>query len=179
LQDRTKWAIFLFSVAASSGCQHWPDSYAPPAQRAFLPAEQPRARTMVRMDDVDLDDFVVRDVWSGDGDAQWRWSFANPSFQFTLEPAVRYRSVLEFAVAENTFSTTGPVTVAFSVNGHALAENRYDKAGRYRFEQAVPGAWIEAGKKAVLAASVSPVFTSSDKKHFGIILIRAGFEPVP
>ena len=83
---------------------------------------------------------------------------------------------VDFSIAEATFRETGPVSIAFSLNGKLLEKLRYENSGEKRFEKSVPDGWVKRGENATLAFEIDPVYVSpTDGARLGVILTRAGF----
>jgi hypothetical protein len=130
------------------------------------------------MSDLDADDYIKGGVAKGDSGAAWRWSYETPTFHFRLKSGVRYRAVLDFAVADSTFRTTGPVNISFFVNSQLLAKSIYGKSGNYRFESSLLPSEMTMGGDTTLSADISPVWVSpTDGVKLGVILKEAGFLP--
>jgi hypothetical protein len=128
------------------------------------------------MSEQDADAHIVRDVSPAAEGAAWRWTFQRPELRFWLEETTRQKLVADFAIATDTFKATGPVTVTFFVNGKPLGRQRCPQAGPYRFEKAVPAAWLSTDDVTLVAAEADKLWTSpADGVRLGFILSRMGF----
>lgn len=154
-----------------------PDGVPPPFQRRLPPGPEPRpVGAIVTMSEQDADAHIVRDVSPAAEGVAWRWTFQRPELRFWLEETTRQRLIVDFAIAEDTFKSTGPVTVTFFVNGKTLGRQRCPKAGLYHFEKPVPAAWLRADDFTLVAAQADKLWTSpADGARLGFILSRAGF----
>ena len=163
-----KWCSLL--ALALTSCSENPAWYPLPPQRESIQNAPP---AFIQMNDPAADKRIVSDVRGLEG--TWRWSGKRPTFRFpasTVEPA---RAVVEFAIAGETFKTTGPLTLTFLVNGTAVDSVRYAKPGNYRFEKPVT---LSTAEPNTLAIDIDKVWTSpTDGTQLGIILSAAGFLP--
>lgn len=131
---------------------------------------------VIAMSEPDADAHIVRDVSPAAEGAAWRWTFQRPELRFWLEQTKAQKLVADFAIAEDTFKSTGPVTVTFFVNGNLLGQQRCPQAGPYRFEKAVPAAWLRTDDFTLVAAQADKLWTSpTDGARLGFILNRIGF----
>ncbi|MBZ5606826.1 MAG: hypothetical protein LAP38_01100 [Acidobacteriia bacterium] len=172
---RTLTAILLLALCA---CERLPDSYPPPEQRQ--PAEDSRLAVqdmLLEMDSPSLSEHIVKDVY-GKGDASWRWTGQEPTFKVLAYSAVNIKLSADFAIWAPGFKQTGPLELAFLVNGHVLDTVRYTSPGQKHFEKAVPQDWLRTDIESTVAIRVGKLYVSpSDGAKFGIILTRIGFAP--
>ncbi len=149
-------------------------SYPPPLQRHF--GQPAGAVTFIEMDDVRAPVFVaggIRGTVEGTG---WRWTRERPELRFMLDRTEGWKVALDFSLPDANFRDTGPVTVAFYVNGELLERVRFTTAGDKHFEKAVPAAWLKSGDLNLISAEVNPVWVSPDDgAKLGMVLHRAGF----
>jgi hypothetical protein len=171
---RSRLIIPSLAVLASS-CQNMPEPYAPPVQRQ--PFEDGRPHRMTRIvstSDGDWMQHVVQDVAPGEP-SPWKWTGQKPTVKVVTRTNQGIRYMIDFSLAEVTMKTTGPVTMTFLVNDHALDSIRYTKSGDYHYEKAVPPEWIEPLKDTLLAASIDKVWVApADGAKLGFILTRIG-----
>ena len=146
-----------------------------PAQRSLDLGPDPGGlRPIVRMDDPDADEYLVRDISPERGVT--RWAFRQPEVRVRVADTHHLKFTIEFAIPEVTFRVTGPVTVFCNVNGTRLAQIRCEHAGDYRLEQAVPEGWLEAGKPVRLSFEANPRWVSpEDGAQLSFLLRSAGF----
>lgn len=168
---RAPAAALALSLTA---CHSLPPAYAPPAQRDPLPEFRPyRVSRLVRMSDADAPSRVAADILGVPAD--WSWTGPRPTVKITLRGTHNVRYVIDFAIADATFSTTGPVTVRFFVNGHTLDTVRYTAPGPQRFEKPVPEEWLTPGEELLVGAEIDKVWVSpTDGVALGFILTRIG-----
>ena len=169
-----RWSLPV--MLALSACARYPESYAPPDQRPNF--EDPeRWERVIHMIDVDAPDHFVADITDPLA-TNWRWTGKRPMVHLNI-PAQTYptqsrlRYNIEFAIPQETFRWTGPVTLTFLVNGHALDMQRYDAVGSYQLEKDVPPNWIARGGDVRLGAEIDKVFSSTGRTY-GFLLIAIG-----
>ena len=125
------------------------------------------------MTDGDVMEHVVSDVMRPvDG---WSWTGKHPVVKLVPKLDRNIQMVVDLAVADATFKSTGPVAITFEVNGHALETVRYDKPGPHQYIKDVPEEWIEPGQETLLGATIDKVWTSpGDGAKLGFILTKIG-----
>ncbi len=69
----------------------------------------------------------------------WRWAGKRPTLRFRVPSSERLSFTADLTIPELTFSDTGPVTILFVVNGHALDSVRYDTPGAEAFFESSSG----------------------------------------
>ncbi len=152
-----------------------PEPYAPPVQRQ--PFEEGRPHRMLRIvstSDGDWTSHVVQDIPPSEP-GPWKWTGQKPTIKVVARTNQGLRYVIDFSLAEATMKVTGPVTITFLVNDHALESVRYTAPGEQHFEKAVPPEWIEPMKDTLLAASIDKVWVApADGAKLGFILSRIG-----
>ena len=129
---------------------------------------------MVNMTDGDWMAHVVQDIAPGEP-AAWKWTGQKPTVKVVARTNQGLKYIIDFSIADATLKATGPVTLTFLVNDHALDSVRYTKSGDYHYEKAVPPAWVEPLKDTVLAAAIDKVWVApADGAKLGFILTRIG-----
>jgi hypothetical protein len=173
-------AVLLLTMLALNACQRSSGdlAYSLPEQRpTFFDPEAERETRVLMMTDIDAKDHFVRDI--GDKlEGSWRWCTKRPTVR--LQPASSDANYfIDFSIPEATFTQTGPVTVTFLVNDRVLAKQRYNAAGRYKFEQKVPADWIRIEGDTTVAAEIDKVFHSAqDQRDYGFILVSLGLSKI-
>ena len=162
----------LLLTVLLSGCDRLPESFPPPAQKASLEISGGLAHD-VNMSDPDAD------VYLGQGFRQksegpWRWAHEHPVLRFYLPPLGRAKFTMAFALPEQTFRLTGPVTLTISVNGRVLDRARYDKPGGQQYTHEVPAEFLKQGINLV-AIEPDRVAEPNPGEKLSFVLIRAGF----
>lgn len=168
--------LFIASIAVLvSSCQNMPEPYAPPVQRQPFEEGRPhRMQRMVSMSDGDWLSHRVQDLPSSEP-SPWKWTGQKPTIKVVPRTNQGLRYVIDFSIAEATLKDTGPVTLTFLVNDHALESVRYTAPGDYHYEKAVPPGWVEPQKDTLLAASINKVWIApADGAKLGFILTRIG-----
>jgi hypothetical protein len=129
---------------------------------------------IVNMADDDWATHMVQDLPPGPL-SPWKWTGPKPTIKVMVRTNQGLRYVIDFSVAEATLKDTGPVTLTFLVNDHALESVRYAAAGDYHYEKAVPPEWVEPLKDTTLGAAIDKVWVApSDGAKLGFILTRIG-----
>jgi hypothetical protein len=169
-------AFVLFaSVIFLSGCDRLPESYPPPAQRHPVATYIPGPETMmVDMSDPDANLHIVKDIYNSSG-ASWRWSDQNPTVKTLASSTEHLKFRADFAIWADSFKITGPLEIAFLVNGKPLDKVRYTSPGEKHFEAPVPDDWLSADAETTLSLFVDKLYVApTDGKTFGVILVRMG-----
>ena len=167
--------LILSGVIFLSSCQNMPAPYAPPVQRQPFEEGRPhRMSRMVEMNDADSTAHFVEDI-AGGAPAPWRWTGQKPTVKVTPRTNQGLRYIIDFVLPEATMKVTGPVTLTFLVNDHALDSVHYTKFGEYHYEKAVPPEWVEPLRDATIAAEIDKVYVApADGAKLGFILTRIG-----
>ena len=161
-------------VLTLTGCQDIPPAYSLPEQRPSFEGYKTHSARVINMGDADAPLHFVRDI-SGELNGSWRWSLERPAVSIRVRSRENLKYKIDFTLPEITFKGTGPVTIAFSVNGHTLERLHYGRFGDQHFEKAVPPEWLEVGQEAVVGAEIDKLWTSPlDGKKFGFIITRIG-----
>jgi len=169
----TRLVAALLALALCS-CRSLPQEYPPPEQRPSFEGYRLPAGRIVNMDDPDAALHFVRDISPGLA-ANWRWTDQRPAVRIRVRAVENLKYTIDFTLPEATFKDTGPVTVTFTVNDHALDHVRYAAAGSRHFEKAVPADWIALNKDAIVGVEVDkPWISKEDGVHLGLILTRIG-----
>ncbi len=157
-------------------CERLPESFPPPEQRQLPEGSNPAVEDMmIDMDSPGASDHIVKDVYAP-GDAPWRWTGQEPTFKVLVFSTANVKLIADFALWDEGFRQTGPVELAFLVNGNVLETIRYTAPGQKHFEKAVPQDWLRTDVESTIAVKISKVYVSpKDGTKFGIILSRIGF----
>ena len=121
-----------------------------------------------------VEQHFVRDIAAGKADS-WRWSGANPTVKVHVVYADGVKYHLDFAIADDTFKRTGPVTLTFQINGKTFKTERFDTPGHRVWEAAVPYGFLNSGEDNTLGVLVDPVWMAPmDGSKLGIIILNIG-----
>lgn len=174
---RTKDLSALGLLLLLAGCVSIPDSYAPPIQRQpVYGPEGTELKPYVAMNDPYAELHIAGGVSKALEGGTWRWTSEKAELKFAPAVHTNQKLRVEFAVAENTFPSTGPITLTLTVNGKALDKVRYDSAGQKRFEKPVPSAWMLPSLENFVVIEVDkPWVSPKDGAKLGVILLGAGF----
>jgi hypothetical protein len=164
----------LLSLAA---CDRPPESYAPPEQRHPVEGYNPGPDAMmVEMNQPDANLHIVKDIY-GPSDPSWRWTSQNPTVQLLVLSTENLKFNADFAIWDEGFKTTGPVEIAYLVNGRPLDKIRYTTPGVKHFEKPVPPDWLSVDADTTLGMSIDKVsIAPKDGVKLGLILVRLGFK---
>ena len=149
--------------------------YSPPAQRHPADVLALPWSTIVNTDDPGADFHFVKDIEASSG-ASWRWTRQEPTIKILLPAVDAVKLVVDFSLWEGTFRFTGPVDVAFSVNGRLLERRHFDSPGLKHFEKPVPPEWLSLQSDTTASAHIDPIYTDKETgAQYGFILTRIGF----
>jgi len=159
-----------FAIAA---CDRAP-WYAVPEQSPSFDDFPSHAARAVEMADPDVDPLFVRDILPK-GDAPWRWAGQRPALNIRVRSDENLNYTVDFTLPEITFKDTGPVDIAFTVNGRLLGRVRYTKPGPEHFEKAVPRNWLTIDTYAIVGAEIDKLWTDPGSgQKYGFIITRMG-----
>lgn len=131
---------------------------------------------MVSMGGASADPFIVKDIYGG-GKIPWRWTKQEPTVRVLVLSADHIKFSTDFALWNDAFKISGPVTISFLVNGKLLDKIRYTTPGDKHFEKPVPADWLADGNEATVGLSIDKLYTApADGAKFGVILTRLGLE---
>jgi hypothetical protein len=170
--------LTLCCLAASVGCHRWPEWYALPEQRpAFTGYEpSPVVSRLFKISDPNVAEYLVKDVAGGTEGGAWRWVFKRPEFRFLISDHRDLRFFMEFALPDQTFKQTGPVTFSIFINEKPFKKLRFTKPGQLRLEEPVPMALLKPYAVNHVRIEVDPVWVApGDGAQLGFILASAGF----
>jgi hypothetical protein len=169
--------VLLCSVLFLAACDRPPESYAPPEQRHPVEGFNPGPEAiMVEMNDPDASLHIVKDIY-GQSDPSWRWTAQNPTVQLLVVSTEKLRFHADFAIWDEGFKTSGPVEIAYLVNGKVLDKIRYTTPGQKHYDKPVPADWLSADTDTTLAMSLDKVnIAPRDGAKLGVILLRMGFK---
>jgi hypothetical protein len=168
----------LLCLLAAAGCRRAPEWYSMPEQRPPFTGDEPSpvAGRMFRVGDPNAASYLVKDVPNGPEGAPWRWVYERPEFRFLITDPHDLSFFMEFALPEETFKQTGPVTFSLFINGKAFTKLRFTKPGQLRLEEPVPPELLKADALNDVAIEVNPVWVApADGAKLGFILSSAGF----
>jgi hypothetical protein len=131
---------------------------------------------MVDMSDPDASLHVVKDIYAP-ANPSWRWTSQNPTVKLLLFSTENLKFNADFAIWDDGFKTTGPVEIAYQVNGKLLDTVRYTTPGVKHFEKSVPPDWLSVDADTAVGMSIDKLYVAPrDGVKFGVILTRLGFK---
>jgi len=151
-----------------------PEAYAPPDQMAPITMTRSyRITHVINMDDGDAESHFVKDIRGLNGN--WRWTGKRPTIRVPVRSADNLHLVMDYAIADATFKTTGPVKIVIYVNDKVAAARTHSEPGQQHFDFPLPPGTVEANKDAVIAVEIDKVWVSpTDATELGFILSRIG-----
>ncbi|MEO7144197.1 MAG: hypothetical protein ABI165_11935 [Bryobacteraceae bacterium] len=169
--------VALLLCLLLSACQNWPDSYPPPAQSPRVdPPPITAEPSIIDLGAPDTDSHIVRDVWVGRSQSPWRWTEKRPLLKLQLHGTVGLKFIVDYSVPEATFKDTGPVHIAFFVNGRMLATVAVENPGRKYFEKPAPESWLHPAAENTVGAEIDKLWTDPLRHDkYGFILSEIGF----
>jgi hypothetical protein len=173
---RTRYGLVVAVLLGLSACSESPTGTSPPPQRESEQPEQLAPVLMVDMNNPAANRAIVQDIPSTVA-ASWRWTLKRPTVRVHPPANGNYIYHIDFAIAENTFQATGPVTLTFFVNDHVIGKERYTTPGVKSFDAPVPAGVLHPGTDNLLSAEIDKVYVAPrDKAHLGFILVRMGLK---
>jgi len=170
--------LILPCLLVSAGCRRWPEWYAPPEQRKPFTGEEPKPvfNQMFKSGDVNVDQYLVKDVALAPVGTAWRWVFKRPEFRFLINDHRGLRFFMDFAIPEQTFKQTGPVTFRIFINEKLMKKVRIGQPGQMHLDEPVPSELLKPYAVNNVAVEVDPVWVApTDGAKLGFILAGAGF----
>jgi hypothetical protein len=170
--------LFILLAGALCSCERYPESYPPPEQRHPVEGLNPDpASMMVEMSAPDASWHFVKDIEPGSTGDQWRWTKQNPSLKILATTTQNLKLRVDFALWDVAFRQTGPVDLAFLVNGRTLDKIRYTSPGQKHFEKPIPPEWLTTDVECIVSIAIDKLYIApQDGEKFGFILSRIGFE---
>lgn len=158
------------------GCTNIPDSYAPPVQRHPVSGpDTSHLKHFIAMNDPAAEDHFLADIGPLES-GSWRWTRQHPTLRFVVPDPKGLKLSVDFSLSSDTMKETGPITIAYFVNGRALDTVRYEQPGGQHFEKAVPVDWLTGSEDVVVKLALDKVYTApADGAKLGVTLVRAGF----
>ena len=148
-----------------------------PAQRPAVAGEDPPSfGSYVHMNDRMLADYLVSGVTDGAPTDSWRWTNKKPTFRFKLTKVTGMRFEANYTISNATLTTTGPVVITWTVNGHVLGSVSESKDGYRKFSKPVPAEWLVPNGENLVSGEVDKVWVSPDDgAKLGFIISDLGF----
>ncbi len=136
---------------------------------------------MVDMSDPDASLHIVKDIY-GRSDPSWRWTGQDPTVQLLVLSTEKLKFSADFAIWDDGFKTTGPLEIAYLVNGRVLDKVRYAAPGVKHFEKPVPADWLSVDADTTIGMSVDKLYVAPRdgnqvRRDFGAHGIQAMMGP--
>ncbi len=170
----------LGCILALTGCS--PNvHFAPPLQKALPQGpERPVVQPVIEMSDLRAEAFVIQDVFTLDGSKEFAWTGRRPRLRVWLDDAKVRVFRMRIAVPEETFSSTGPLTVSILVNGQQIAAPRFEQPGLHDYSCPVAEALLKKTSPAIVGFDIEPVFLDPrTHKEWGVLLYSIGLPRAP
>lgn len=130
--------------------------------------------SFIEMDDLVVDDYVVKDISSERGFR--RWAFLHPQLRFRVTETAGLKFAAELTVPIVMYKVAGPVAVESPVNGQLLGKLRCDHPGDFQLLRAVPKGIVKAGELIRLTFEANPRWIApEDGARLSFLLRSAGF----
>jgi hypothetical protein len=174
---RPRYVLLAFlSLLLAAGCTRAPESYPPPTQRSLHLEPWEVDPPFVKIDAVDVQEYVVKDINPALGGGGWCWTFERPELKFILNCIERQKFAADFAVVAATLTQTGPVTISCWINGRLLGKMYCPTPGDRHFEKPVPASWLSTEEYTRVVIQADKLFIAeSDGAKLGFTLHSAGF----
>ena len=171
--EMRQWPALLLVVIAA--CTNMPEPYRPAMRRQPMAGPDiTHLKHFVPMSDPYAQDHILQDVSMHLEPAGWRWTGKRPTFRMVLPSTNKLRLLAEFWLNDEGLKTTGPLTIAFSVNGKLLDKAAYSSPGSQKFEKAVDASWLRANDDTIVTMDLDKTWRSGDRE-LGVQLFRIGF----
>jgi len=160
----------------AASCGRHPGAYAVPEQRSLDLGPDPAGIVaFVTMADPAADDYIVRDISRERG--SFRWALLHPELRFRVPRSSNLQFTAELAVPEVTFKVTGPVNIAYAIDGKMLGSVRCDHPGKYEVAKPVPEAWLQPNQYIHVTFEADRQWVSPDDgARLSFLLFQAGFQ---
>lgn len=160
-------------------CVSAPESYSVPPQHQTLPKGPEASRPVepslddsVRADEAGAESYFVKDVKPPEGGA-FRWTFAEPELRFFIKNPEDRLFRLAFGINDRTFRDTGPLRIAFLVNGRELDRTTWNSFGDHVYEKPVPPDWLKGWDENRISIRILNPWKAEDGVRLGILLQSA------
>jgi hypothetical protein len=159
-------------------CAHDPDSYPPPEQRVPEPGANPQPQSMiVDMSDPDAPLHFVKDIDVETPSTLWRWAGPEATLKILALATQNLKLRVDFSLWTEGMQQTGPVELAFFVNGKQLDKLKYATPGYKHFEKRIPSDWLNTDLESTVTITIDKMYVAPDGKKFGFIISSIGFAP--
>ncbi len=120
---------------------------------------------------------LLHDFMEQDERAERRWTFERPALLFAVprRPNTRFR--MDFVLAAQTFSKTGPIRMTVWLNGKPLGQAVYGSPEQHSFEAAVAPELLRDDGVALIETTLDKYFVADDGVKLGYLFESAGFTP--
>jgi|LNFM01.2.fsa_nt_gb hypothetical protein len=171
-----RWGWLL--VLLATGCTPVPQWYPVPYQRVLtVSADPPGLGEFISFSSRAAQEHVVAEVLEGSPNDVWRWTNQNPTLRFFLLEPDGWRFQVNFALAESTWKSTGPVGLRVVLNGQVLGSATGLGQGRHEKSWAVPAAMVKPKAENIVRLELDKVLVAEgDGVKLGMILEAAGFK---
>jgi hypothetical protein len=169
--------IMMLPAVFGAGCSALPDSYPPPPQRQPLPTPSAAALSyFLSMSNPNADAYIVQGISLDTEGTGYRWTFEHPVLRFLVPRMDHPKLVMDFALPERVFRTTGPMTLTFSLNGKYMDRSTCMRPGQLHYEHEVPAELVHWDAINLVSIDPDKVWTSpADGTRLGFVVSRVGF----
>ncbi|PWT96802.1 MAG: hypothetical protein C5B51_32675 [Terriglobia bacterium] len=169
--------LLVVTCFAGTACNSLPDSYPPPPQRQPLITPSSAGLSyFLSMSNPNAAAYIVRGIADDTEGTGYRWAYEHPVLRFLVPRMDHPRFVMDFALPERTFRTTGPVTLTFSLNGETFDRTTYNHPGQLQYAHDVPSGLVRWDAVNQVAIEPDKVWTSpADGTKLSFVISRVGF----
>ena len=158
----------LLAIWPLAGCAD-KATYSPGTERKF---REPRKHEAVASDP-DAGALLVTDIGPLEGGG-FRWTGANPEVKLELPETRGLQLHARFWLAEATLKKTGPIEIAYVVNGNELFRTKYSTPGEQNFDRPVDASALKVGSNT-LRMAIDKTAAQEDGTRMGVALVELGF----
>ncbi|NWF84746.1 MAG: hypothetical protein HXY18_13050 [Bryobacteraceae bacterium] len=164
---------WFFASLLAAGCSGAPEARLvplPPQREMAAAPDLPYERDFVFMTEARASAMIVRDIA---GPGVQRWTGQNPAMRFSLSEAGEWVAEVRFNATRQTLAETGPITLAFAVNGRPIGTMRVADDAVKTFSAPVR----LSTREAELSFAIDKPWTSRlDGAKLGVLLHAMGFK---
>ena len=122
--------------------------------------------------DPDAEPLLAAEIGPLEG-GRFRWTGQHPAVRLELSKTDGLRLRARFWVAEEALRQTGPIEIAYVVNGAVVGRERYSTPGEQVFDKPVAADVLRTGVNEV-RLEIDKVYRHDDAR-LGVALVELGF----
>ncbi len=171
-RTRRHLKICVISVAAGlSACSSRVPVYAPPAQFVMPEGSDPRPEVrLIRMNSLDAKLAILEGVADAGIGEERKWTAGQARFQFRVASLAGSDLYFRYAVAEVTFTQTGPVRISIDVNGKPFDSFVRTTPGEGEYRHPADGIVARPFDPLIVTLRIDPPFIAKgDNAKLGLL----------